>query len=312
MDSSKVDNRLGIVKVLNQGTFVAVVGDNWWRAKEALKDVAIEWDTGDNAKLSSASIMASFKEGLDQPQLAVARNDGNAPDVLAKASKVHEAEYFTPYLAHATMEPLVCTAWMHDGKVEVWTSTQNPEGVLIAKAMAGKPVKMVWTREEDTQHDLYRPASLVRMKASVDDAGKVQALHIRVSAPSILATLLKLPLPNGIDGQAVASFNDHPYNIPNSLVDYAQRNTNVPVGFWRTVGHSQNPFVRESFIDELAHAAGKDPLAFRQSLLGEKFVKDRAILEAVAKAADWGKPLPKGVFRGIAEIEGYGSYTACV
>ncbi len=351
LDSTKVDNRRGIVKVLNQGTFVAVVADNWWRAKEALKDVAIEWDTGDNAKLSSASIMASFKEGLDQPQLAVARNDGNAPEVLAKASKVHEAEYFTPYLAHATMEPMVCTAWVHDGKVEVWTSTQNPEGVLataaatagvpqdqvlvhpmqlggglgrkgaqdftrqgvlIAKAMAGKPVKMVWTREEDTQHDLYRPASLVRMKASMDDAGKVQALHIRVSAPSILATLLKLPLPNGIDGQAVASFNDHPYNIPNSLVDYAQRNTNVPVGFWRTVGHSQNPFVRESFIDELAHAAGKDPLAFRQSLLGEKFVKDRAILEAVAKAADWGKPLPKGVFRGIAETEGYGSYTACV
>ena len=186
------------------------------------------------------------------------------------------------------------------------------QGVMIAKAMAGTPVKMVWSREEDIQHDLYRPASLVRFKGGMDNDGKVQALHIRVSAPSILATLLRLPLPKGVDGQAVASFSDHPYDIPNSLVDYAQRNTNVPVGFWRTVGHSQNPYMRECFIDEMALAAGKDPLAFRLANLGQKSPRDTAILQAVAKAADWGGPLPKGVFRGIAETEGYGSYTACV
>jgi isoquinoline 1-oxidoreductase beta subunit len=353
MDASKVENRRGIVKVLNMGEFVAVVADNWWRAKEALREVSVEWDVGEHGTLSSAAIMAHFKAGMQQTELAVARNDGNAPVALAKAAKVIEADYFTPYLAHATMEPMVCTAWLQGDQLDVWSSTQNPEGtlavsattagvpqanvkvhpvqlggglgrkspqdftrqaVMIAKVMAGKPVKMLWTREEEIQHGLYRPASLMRFKAGMDANGKVDALHIRVSAPSILATLLKLPLPNGVDGQAVASFNDHPYDIPNTLVDYAQRNTNVPVGFWRSVGHSQNPFGRECFIDELALAAGKDPVAFRLDMLpnNEKAKRDRSILEAVTKAAGWGSKLPEGVFRGVAETEGYGSWTACV
>ena len=352
-DASKVENRRGIVKVLNMGEFVAVVADNWWRAKEALREVAVDWDVGEHGTLTSAAIMAHFKAGMEQSELAVARNDGNTPDALSKSAKVVEAEYFTPYLAHATMEPMVCTAWLQGDKLEVWSSTQNPEAtlavsaatagvpqanvkvhpvqlggglgrkspqdftrqaVMIAKAMAGKPVKMLWSREEEIQHGLYRPASLMRFKGGLNANGKVEALHIRVSAPSILATLLKLPLPRGVDGQAVASFSDHPYDIPNTLVDYAQRNTNVPVGFWRTVGHSQNPFGRECFIDELAQAAGKDPLAFRLDMLPntEKSKRDRSILEAVTKAAAWGSQLPNGVFRGVAETEGYGSWTACV
>ena len=353
LDASKVENRRGIVKVLNMGEFVAVVADNWWRAKEALREVAVDWDVGEHGTLSSAAIMAHLKAGMAQTELAVARNDGNTVDALSKAAKVLEADYFTPYLAHATMEPMVCTAWLQGDKLEVWSSTQNPEAtlavsaaaagvpqlnvkvhpvqlggglgrkspqdftrqaVMIAKAMAGKPVKMLWSREEDIQHGLYRPASLMRFKGGLSASGQVEALHIRVSAPSILATLLKLPLPRGVDGQAVASFNDHPYDIPNTLVDYAQRNTNVPVGFWRTVGHSQNPFGRECFIDELALAAGKDPVAFRLNMLpnNEKSKRDRSILEAVTKAAAWGSQLPNGVFRGVAETEGYGSWTACV
>jgi isoquinoline 1-oxidoreductase subunit beta len=353
MDASKVENRRGIVKVLNLGEFVAVVADNWWRAKEALREVVVDWDVGEHGTLSSAAIMAHLQAGMAQTELAVARNDGNTADALSKAAKVVEADYFTPYLAHATMEPMVCTAWLQGDKLEIWSSTQNPEAtlavgaatagvpqpnvkvhpvqlggglgrkspqdftrqaVMIAKAMAGKPVKMLWTREEEIQHGLYRPASLMRFKAGLDASGKVDALHIRVSAPSILATLLKLPLPKGIDGQAVASFNDHPYDIPNTLVDYAQRNTNVPVGFWRSVGHSQNPYGRECFIDELAQAAGKDPVAFRLAMLpnNEKSKRDRSILEAVTKAAGWGSALPPGVFRGVAETEGYGSWTACV
>jgi isoquinoline 1-oxidoreductase beta subunit len=353
LDASKVENRRGIVKVLNMGEFVAVVADNWWRAKEALREVAVDWDVGEHGTLTSAAIMAHFKAGMEQTELAVARNDGNTVDALSKAAKVLEADYFTPYLAHATMEPMVCTAWLQGDKLEVWSSTQNPEAtlavsaaaagvpqlnvkvqpvqlggglgrkspqdftrqaVMIAKAMAGKPVKMLWSREEEIQHGLYRPASLMRFKGGLSASGQVEALHIRVSAPSILATLLKLPLPRGVDGQAVASFNDHPYDIPNTLVDYAQRNTNVPVGFWRTVGHSQNPFGRECFIDELALAAGKDPVAFRLNTLpnNEKSKRDRSILEAVTKAAAWGSQLPNGVFRGVAETEGYGSWTACV
>ena len=353
MDASKVENRRGIVKVLNLGEFVAVVADNWWRAKEALREVVVDWDVGEHGTLSSAAIMAHLQAGMAQAELAVARNDGNTAQALSQAAKVVEADYFTPYLAHATMEPMVCTAWLQGDKLEIWSSTQNPEAtlavgaatagvpqpnvkvhpvqlggglgrkspqdftrqaVMIAKAMAGKPVKMLWSREEEIQHGLYRPASLMRFKAGLDASGKVDALHIRVSAPSILATLLKLPLPKGIDGQAVASFNDHPYDIPNTLVDYAQRNTNVPVGFWRSVGHSQNPYGRECFIDELAQAAGQDPVAFRLTMLpnNEKSKRDRSILQAVTQAAGWGSKLPAGVFRGVAETEGYGSWTACV
>jgi isoquinoline 1-oxidoreductase beta subunit len=353
IDSSKVDNRRGIVKVLNMGEFVAVVADNWWRAKEALRDVSIEWESSKYAQVNSAGLMKLYREGLSQTDAAVARQDGNALATLAQANKVIEAEYYTPYLAHATLEPMVCTAWLQDDQLQIWVSTQNPESsltaaastadvpqenvkvfamqmggglgrkspqdftrqaVAIAKALPGKPIKLMWSREEDTQHDLYRPASLVKVRASLKPDGKPEALHIRVSAPSIFAQLLRMPLQNGVDAQAVASLNDHPYDIANCLVDFAQRSAHVPVGFWRTVGHSQNPFVRECFLDELAHAAGVDPLAYRLSLLpnNEKANRDRGILQAVAKAADWDKPLPAGVFRGIAETDGYGSYTACV
>ena len=354
LDSSKIDNRRGIKKVLNMGDFVAVVADNWWRAKEALKDVSIEWDVPEkNAKLSSTSLMEYFKEGLTQSEVAVARKEGDTLAALTAAgSKVIEGEYFTPYLAHSTMEPMGYTGWLQDEKLEIWTSTQSAEATLavsaraadvkqenvkvhpvqlggglgrrggsqdfsiqgarIARAMSPLPVKMLWTREEDTQHDFYRPASLIKFRGALGSDGRIEALHIRVSAPSILSSLLKLPLPGGVDPQAVASLRDHPYANPNSLVEYAQHDTNVPVGFWRSVGHSQNPFMRESFIDELAHASGKDPLEFRLANLSEKRPKDKAILLAVTKAANYGTPLPKGVFRGIAETEGYGSYTACV
>jgi isoquinoline 1-oxidoreductase beta subunit len=353
IDSSKVDNRRGIVKVLNMGEFVVVVADNWWRAKEALRDVSIEWESSKYSQVNSASLMKLYREGLSQTDAAVARQDGSALATLAQAHKVIEAEYYTPYLAHATLEPMVCTAWLQDDQLQIWVSTQNPESsltaaastadvpqenvkvfamqiggglgrkspqdftrqaVAIAKALPGKPIKLMWSREEDTQHDLYRPASLVKVRASLKPDGKPEALHIRVSAPSIFAQLLRMPLQNGVDAQAVASLNDHPYDIAHCLVDFAQRSAHVPVGFWRTVGHSQNPFVRECFLDELAIAAGTDPLAYRLSLLpnNEKANRDRGILQAVAKAADWDKPLPAGVFRGIAETDGYGSYTACV
>jgi isoquinoline 1-oxidoreductase beta subunit len=170
---------------------------------------------------------------------------------------------------------------------------------------------MLWTREEDMQHDNYRPASLVRVRAGLDAAGNPVAWYSRVSAPSIIATLLKRPLKEGIDPQAVAAFADQPYSIANLRIEYAQRNPHVPVGFWRTVGHSQNPFVRECFIDELAHAAGKDPFDFRKNLLSVT-AKERGILEATAQAAGWGSPLAPGVHRGIAVSEAYGSYASVV
>ncbi len=353
-DAAKAMGMRGVKKVMtvDDNTAVVVVADNWWRANQALKAMPIEWDGGPNAKITSASIMEFFKAGLTQSELAVAKAGGNIDEGIKNAAKTVEAEYFTPYLAHVTMEPQNATVLIKDGRVDVWTSTQNYEATLataanvagvpldrvhvhpmqlggglgrrgaqdytrqatqVAKAMEGTPIKLVWSREEDMQHDFYRPASLVRVRGGVDANGKLVAWDNRISAPSIIATLLKLPLKGGIDPQAVASYADVPYDVPNVRVDYAQRNGHVPVGFWRTVGHSQNPFVRECFVDELAGAAGKDPYQFRREMLTKADAKrDLMILDAVAKAADWGKPLPAGVFRGIAETEGYGSYTAAV
>jgi len=352
IDAAKVQGRRGVVKVLPMESFVAVVADNWWRAKEALRDVHVEWDVGASGNVSSASLMEFYKGGLDaQTDVATARKDGDFEQAFASAAKKVESEYYTPYLAHACLEPMGCTAIVKDGKVDVWTSTQNAEaslanaaavagvplenvevhrvqlgggfgrrggaqdfvrqGVAIAKAMEGTPVKMLWTREEDTQHDFYRPASLIRLKAGLDAQGSPVAWYSRVSATSIIATLPRLPLKDGVDPQAVASLNDLPHAIPNVRIEYAQRNTHVPVGFWRTVGHSQNPFVRESFMDELAGAAGKDPYEYRRALLA-KSPKDLGVLETTAKAAGWGKPLPAGAFRGIAQTEAYGSYTSAV
>src|SRR6267143_1573353 len=351
IDAAKVEGRRGIVKVLPMESFVAVVADNWWRAKEALRDVHVEWDIGANGNVSSASLMEFYKGGLDAQDVATSRKDGDFDQAFASAAKKVEAEYYTPYLAHSCLEPMGCTAIVKDGRVDVWTSTQNAEaslavaagtagvplenvevhrvqlgggfgrrggaqdfvrqGVAIAKAMEGTPVKMLWTREEDTQHDFYRPASLIRIKAGLDAEGSPVAWYSRVSATSIIATLPRLPLKDGVDPQAVASLSDLPHAIPNVRIEYAQRNTHVPVGFWRTVGHSQNPFVRESFMDELASAAGKDSFEYRRALL-QKSPKDLGILEATAKAAGWGQPLPAGVFRGIAQTEAYGSYTSAV
>jgi isoquinoline 1-oxidoreductase beta subunit len=282
----------------------------------------------------------------------VVNQKGNADQALASAAKVIEADYYTPYLAHSTMEPMGATVMIKDGKVDVWCSTQTGEGTLaaaaatagvplenvevhktqagggfgrrggsqdftrlavaIAKAMPpGTPVKTLWTREEDTQHDFYRPAAMYRLKAGLDASGNPVAWTTRIAMPSIVSTLLHLPLKNNIDPPAVEGFQEFPYGIANLHMEYAQRDTHVPVGFWRTVGWSQNPIARECFMDELAHAAGKDPYEFRRALLAHE-QKPLGILDAVARAADWGKPLPAGVFRGIATTEPYGSYAAAV
>jgi isoquinoline 1-oxidoreductase beta subunit len=246
---------------------------------------------------------------------------------------------------------MTSTAWFKDdGTLEVWTSTQNGEAsiaaaseaaglplekcevhkmmlgggfgrrgapqdyvrqsVAIAKQFPGRPVKLMWSREEDMQHGFYRPASLVRMKAGLDAQGNMVAMHTVVACPSILALLRPEGIDKGIDFTAVRTFSDSPYTTPNQLVEYAMRNPHVPVGFWRAPG-LQNSFYRECFIDEVAHAAGKDPLEYRLAML-KPGDRNRLVLEAAAKAAGWGTPLPAGVFRGIAQSDGFGSNTAMV
>ncbi len=352
---TRVDDRAarvmrGVKKVVREREFVAVVADSWWRANEALKKLEIEWDTAGSGRIDDHSIEAMLREGLAAPGLPQARKIGDTQASLAAAAKVVEAEYRSPYLNHATMEPQTCTAWLKpDGSLEVWTATQNGEaslaaaaeaaglppekvevhkmmlgggfgrrggpqdfvrqGVAIARALPGVPVKMMWSREEDVQHDFYRPASIVRMKAGLDAQGKVVAMHTTIACPSIMKVLAAVPA-DGIDFTAVRSFNDLPYAIPNQQVDYAMRNGHVPVGYWRAPGQ-QNPFYRECFVDELALAAGKDPVEFRLAML-KQGDKNRGVLEAVAKASGWGSALPAGVHRGVAVADGFGSYAAMV
>ncbi len=351
VDSASAEKMRGVKKVVRETDFVAVVADNWWRADQALQKLRIEWDEGGNGNASTESIMAMLREGLADPKLPSAKRLGDADAALATAVKVVEAEYFSPYINHATMEPQTCTAWLKpEGFLEVWTSTQNAEasmataaetaglplekvevhkmmlgggfgrrgapqdfvrqGVLIAKSMPGTPVKMMWSRAEDMQHGYYRPASVVRMKAGLDAQGTVTAMRVGIACPSILAILRPEGIDKGIDFSAVRTLNDMPYAIPNQQVDYAMRNGHVPVGFWRAPG-LQNAYYRECFIDELAVAAGKDPLEYRLAML-KPGDKNRLVLEAVAKAANWGAPLAPGVHRGIAVSDGFGSYTAMV
>ncbi len=352
VDARAAEKMRGVKKVVREKDFVAVVADSWWRADQALGKLAIEWDEGGNGSASNQTVQAMLQAGLAEADLPQARKLGDAQAALAGAAKVIEAEYQSPYLSHATLEPQTCTAWFKpEGFLEVWTSTQNGEasmeaaaqasglpldkievhkmmlgggfgrrggpqdfvrqGVAIAKALPGVPVKLMWSREEDMQHDFYRPASIVRMKAGVDAQGKLIAMHTRIACPSILKVLMpKMLGKDGIDFSAVRSFSDMPYTVAHQQVDYAMRNGHVPVGFWRAPGQ-QNAFYRECFIDELAVAAGKDPVEYRLAML-KPGDKNRLVLEAVVKAAAWGTSLPSGIHRGVAVVDGFGSFTAMV
>jgi isoquinoline 1-oxidoreductase beta subunit len=349
-DDAAVMKRRGVLQVVPLEDAVAVVADNWWRAQEALNALPVEWDEGGARQATSESIRAFLRAGLALDNLPVAKKTGDAAKAFASAKQVIEAEYFAPYLNHATMEPMNCTAWVKGDRVEVWVPTQNGEAslaaaseaagvplanvevhkmqlgggfgrrgafqdyvrqaVAISKA-AGRPVKLMWSREQDMQHGFYRPASVVKMRAALGADGVPVAWEARIACQSILARVRPGDVKDGIDPVSVVCFSDLPYAVPNLQVDYALRNVHVPVGFWRAVGHSQNPFFRECFLDEIAAAGGKDPYELRRALLANA-PKDLGVLEAAAKAAGWGRPLPRGVHRGIAVQNAYGSYAAAV
>jgi isoquinoline 1-oxidoreductase subunit beta len=357
-DAAKVTSRPGVrgaVKV-NDRT-VAVVADTWWRAKAALDALPIVWDEGAGATQNSAKIAAHLQEGLSASAAYAYANDGNAPAAIAGAAKQVEAVYSTPFLAHATMEPMNCTARITATRAEVWVPTQNGEAshaalseesglplaqcevykhdlgggfgrrggtqdyvrqaVQIAKQFPGVPVKMIWSREEDQAQDFYRPISMCRMSAGLDEKGALGALHVRVSGQSINAFVSPATIKDGQDRRQLQGFWFEPgdaqlgYTVPNLLIEYAMRNTHVPVGPWRGVNTNQNGVYMECFIDEVAHAAKADPLEFRRALMG-KHPKHLGVLNAVAERAGWGQPLPRGVHRGIAQFMGYGSYSAAV
>jgi len=355
VDEAKVHDMPGVKKVVKVGdNSVAVVADSWWRAKKALEAMPISWDEGENVKVSSASIAQWLKEGLDTDEGFVGNKVGDAKAALSGA-KIVEATYSYPYQSHAPMEPMNATALYTADKCTVWCPTQNGEAALaavaeasglqvaqcdviktylgggfgrrgqtdyvrqavaIAKELPGTPIKLLWTREEDTTHDVYHPVTQCKMRAAFDDKKNLVALHMRISGQSIVAYQLPSRLVNGMD-PFVFSHGLAPkgpegefgYNIPNLLIDHAMRNPPIPPGFWRGVNLNHNAIYVETFVDQLAHEVGEDPLAFRLKYLKPKHA---AVLRAVAEKAGYDKPLPKGVYRGIAQIMGFGSYVAAV
>ena len=358
-DESKLSGRPGVHRVVkvNDST-VGVVANTWWRAKTALDALPIVWDEGAGATQSSATIAARLKEGLTASGEPLAGwQEGDALKAIEGAAKKVEAVYSTPFLAHATMEPMNATAKVTPDRVEVWVPTQNAEAslaaateeaglpldrgevykldlgggfgrrggtqdytrqaVAIAKQFPGVPVKLIWTREEDQAHDFYRPISQCKLSAGVDESGKLVGLHIRVSGQSINAFLNPQGIKDGKDMRQLQGLSKEPgdaqfgYSVPNLLIEYAMRNTHVPVGPWRGVNTNQNGVYLECFMDEVARAAGQDPLEFRRALMASH-PKHLAVLNAAADKAGWGKPLPAGVHRGIAQFMGYGSYSAAV
>ena len=357
-DESKISGRPGFRRVVkvNDST-VAVVADTWWRAKLALEALPIVWDEGAGAAQSSATIARHLEEGLAAKDAYPFRNEGDAPGAIQGAAKKVEAVYSTPFLAHATMEPMNCTVKISADRAECWVATQNSEASLaalseqsgiplakcevyrhdlgggfgrrggnqdyvrqavnIAKLFPDVPVKMIWSREEDMSHDFYRPISQCKLAAGLDDKGALVGLHVRISGQSINAFVNPALVANGQDARQLQGYTDKPgdaqlgYTVPNLLIEYAMRNTHVPVGPWRGVNTNQNAVYMECFIEEVARAAGADSLEFRRALMG-KHPKHLAVLNAAAEKADWGKPLPAGVHRGIAQFMGYGSYSAAV
>jgi isoquinoline 1-oxidoreductase beta subunit len=353
-DASKISAMQGVRQVLQvDDSTVAVVADKWFQAKTALAALPIVWDEGPNATVDSKQIDTLLKGGLDAKEAALGQSHGDIDAALAGAAKKVEAVYGTQFQAHATLEPMNCTALWDNGKVEIWVGSQNGDAslaaaaeaagvkldsvkvnkhhlgggfgrrgnqdyvrqaVLIAKQVPGKPVKLIWSREEDMQHGFYRPITQCKLTAGLDAQGNVTALHARLSGQSILAYLAPQRMENGIDKVAFQGWTPEELGymaIPNLLVDHAVRNTHVPVGFWRGVNTNQNALYMECFIDEVAHEAGKDPVEFRRMLM-TKNPKHLAVLNAVVERAGWGTPLPKGIYRGIAQNCGFGSYTAAV
>jgi isoquinoline 1-oxidoreductase beta subunit len=357
-DAAAIASRPGVkgaVKVDDRT--VAVVADTWWRAKTALEALPIVWDEGAGATQSSAKIAEHLKQGLTANDAYAGRNEGDALKAIAGAAKVVEAVYATPFLAHATIEPMNCTARVSADRGEVWVPTQNAEASLaalsevsglpiakceayrpdlgcgfgrrggtqdftrqavsIAKQFPGVPVKLIWSREEDQAQDFYRPISQFKGTAGLDAAGNLVGLHMRVSGQSINAYLNPAAIVDGKDRRqlqglwAEAGDAQLGYSVPNLLVEYAMRNTHVPVGPWRGVNTNQNGVYMECFIEEVARAAGRDSVEFRRSLMA-KHPKHLAVLNAAAEKAGWGKPLPAGVHRGVAQFMGYASYSAAV
>jgi isoquinoline 1-oxidoreductase beta subunit len=339
-----------------QGIFVCAESlDAAWKGREALK---VKWDQGTHPSMNTDSIEKHFMEGLNK-QGAIAKNVGDVKKALSGASKKVEANYFVPFVAHATMEPMNCTAHVQKDRCDIWAPTQAQilgqifasqisglpmdkihihttflgcglgrrgafpdfiiEAVIASKAV-GKPVKVVWSREEDIKYDFYRAATCQKIEAGLDSQGRLIAWSHKVACSSILKFLNPAWIKDGVDFFSLWGIVDAPippvyshtvYEFPNFYVEQYLSDLPIPVAPWRSVQNAPNAFVMECFMDELAHAAGKDPVEFRMHLLSNN-MRARRVLQTVAEKAGWGKPVPKGKGRGIAQHSCFGSYVAQV
>ncbi len=348
LDEAKAMAIPGVRQIVNLGDVVAVVADHMWAAKQGLAALAIRWDDGPNGGVSTADVVQGLDAASQQPGV-VARTQGQVADGLAGAVQKIDAVYQVPFLAHATLEPMNCTVHVQKDRCEVWTGSQTltraqgtaarvtglplesvvvhnhllgggfgrrleydwvTQAVRIGQQVEG-PVKVVWTREEDMQHEYYRPYYYDRMAAGLDAGGKPVAWTHRIVGPAILARYLPPAFTNGIDLDGVDAAVQLLYDIPAIQVEFVRHEEPVlNTTFWRGVGPTHNVFVIESFMDELAAAAKADPVEYRRALLS-KAPRARAVLDLAAKAAGWGQPLPAGRGRGVALLfSGWGSYLA--
>jgi isoquinoline 1-oxidoreductase subunit beta len=346
-DATKAKAIPGVKDVFQISDGIAVVADNTWTAMQGRKALDVQWDEGPNTNVSNETIFKSFADACEAPGV-VSRKVGDAESALNGATQKIEAVYQAPYQAHATMEPMNCAAYIQADRADVWaptqfqTPTQNTaaqiagikpsasfvhttylgggfgrrgwsdfvtEACEISKHMK-MPAQVTWSREDDTQHDYYRPASYVKIAAALGPDGMPTAFTARVACDSISRWFFGPDaVKNGMDSSSVEGISDTPYDIPNILVDYHMVTGPIPLGFWRSVGASQNGFFLEGFMDELAAAAKKDPYEYRKALLSKK-PRHLGVLDLAAEKGEWGKPLPKGRYRGIAVLEAFSTYVA--
>ncbi|MGF6774260.1 isoquinoline 1-oxidoreductase beta subunit [Paraburkholderia sp. GAS199] len=339
----------GVRQVIKIDNAVAVIGDHTWAAKRGVQALVIQWNEGAGANVSMKQIVDDLA-AASQRNGAVARKEGDVGQAFSNAKTRVDAVYQQPFLAHATMEPINCTVHVRPDGCDVWLGSQVPtrvvdaavavtglpadkimvhnhligggfgrrlefdmvtQAVKVGKQVAS-PVKVVWTREEDIQHDMYRPYYYDRISAGLDANGKPLAWQHRICGSSVIARFAPPAFKNGVDPDAVEVAADLPYDLPNQLVDYVRQEPRaIPTAFWRGVGPTRGTFVVESFIDELAAQAKIDPVKYRQDLLG-KSPRALNVLNTAVQAANWGKAVPKGQGRGVSVMHAFGSFFAIV
>jgi isoquinoline 1-oxidoreductase subunit beta len=346
LDANRAEIMPGIRKVLVTSSGVVVVAEHFWQALKAREALTIAWDSGANARLDNAAIEALLKKTAAAGAGLAARTDGDAAAALKSAKQSLSASYYLPLLAHATMEPMNCTADVKAGSCDLYVGTQvqqvaqataaaaaglNPEQVRVfttligggfgrrldvdfipaaveASKAVGAPVKLIWTREDDMTHDTYRPPALEEVSGALDAAGKLTAWKLHITSPSITARMF--PPVKGVDDSVIEAAVNNLYDVPNLIVSYSRQEIGIDVGYMRSVSHAPNCFVIESFMDELAALAGKNPCDFRLQHLARK-PRQRRVLQLAAERAGWGNA-PSGRHQGIALMEGYTTHLAQV